>query len=645
MQKFVQGRSAYEPFDNEEASANSAPQKESSTELSNQQTDVEDTPQIAPHSRRPGPYVQRYDDHGCPQNLRSHVLSRRSRRAQNDVLATVGVLLGPDQLVQEPRTPHVQRQRGTPSVEMNRDIDYESDLGDQIYTAYLALDGFSHGRMRCARQRLQTFRFYTGVPLRRILSTEWRSLGSSLFFWGSLPGDLLTFQMFQHTVYDYARLATEDYLARMLPRTRSVRLNRLLIFGDSIIKHCLRVVHWSIVGPFRFHSVLQGLGLRPLWPIFPGLIDFVPSTAGSLLRPIHLPTSLTFKSGIGYLAAVATSPLALLYLSDILHYAIGLKVFTYIRLALPRPDNPDPLSNSCAALRGENVPGHDTVVEAEYAKTVPGLDIIAEGVYARNIPTIQGQAKKDWAAFSNYLKTLTSWWGSFIVRNQTSDSSVSVPRNSRLSGGALVAEMSLGYANYGHEDNLAEHPDDAEVVFLGSVLGPPSSEPASGAACSERDTNPRPSRSGSRDWQANLEGSELGITPPRCQCKPKNLSKPTYRVTGLTTLMAETLATSLSTIVADVLLLPLEALFVRSVALAHLDTAGGAAYSAMGLRNEIYPLGSWFGTGLRGGRPIDYVREMVLCFGVDMLLGFLAWQTTAGAVWWVVKRQFTWGSR
>ena len=39
-------------------------------------------------------YHQRYDGSGYPENPESRALSRQSRRAQNDVLATVGVCVG-----------------------------------------------------------------------------------------------------------------------------------------------------------------------------------------------------------------------------------------------------------------------------------------------------------------------------------------------------------------------------------------------------------------------------------------------------------------------------------------------------------------------------------------------------------------------
>lgn len=45
---------------------------------------------------RPG-YVQQYDRRGHPENLASRALLRQSRRAQNDVLATVGVCVGVDE--------------------------------------------------------------------------------------------------------------------------------------------------------------------------------------------------------------------------------------------------------------------------------------------------------------------------------------------------------------------------------------------------------------------------------------------------------------------------------------------------------------------------------------------------------------------
>ena len=40
--------------------------------------------------------MQQYDSRGYPQNLVSRLLSRQSRRAQNEVLASVGICIGKD---------------------------------------------------------------------------------------------------------------------------------------------------------------------------------------------------------------------------------------------------------------------------------------------------------------------------------------------------------------------------------------------------------------------------------------------------------------------------------------------------------------------------------------------------------------------
>lgn len=51
---------------------------------------------VSPRGSMLGPlaYQQQYDSSGYPENFESRALSRQSRRAQNDVLATVGVCVG-----------------------------------------------------------------------------------------------------------------------------------------------------------------------------------------------------------------------------------------------------------------------------------------------------------------------------------------------------------------------------------------------------------------------------------------------------------------------------------------------------------------------------------------------------------------------
>ncbi|KAI4246576.1 MAG: hypothetical protein L6R40_001939 [Gallowayella cf. fulva] len=260
--------------------------------------------------------------------------------------------------------------------------------------------------------------------------------------------------------------------------------------------------------------------------------------------------------------------------------------------------------------------------------------------------TIRRQAEKNWTDFCKYLESCSSWWGSFINGARGSKSAASDSTCETVAGlreDPPGAGILSSFIDNSHANARVEQAEMTEFALSGGGMASAVSALDFRQAGSQREINPPVSLSGSNEWQANVEGSELIISPPSWKSKLVGPSQATYHVTRLTTLAAGTLTVSLSKMLADILLLPLEALFIRSVALAYLDTADGASYAAMGLRQEIYPLGSWFGTALRGGRAMDYVRKMTLCFGLDMLLGFGAWQVTAGAAWWVGQKFCRWG--
>ncbi|KAL8692972.1 MAG: hypothetical protein Q9224_003849 [Gallowayella concinna] len=302
-----------------------------------------------------------------------------------------------------------------------------------------------------------------------------------------------------------------------------------------------------------------------------------------------------------------------------------------MHLALPNPERPNPdLVIATTDQRG-NVP-----------RPTPATDSMG---FEHGI-TVQSRAHEDWTSFCNYLNSWTAWWGSSIQDAQHSKSIASISALETTAGSGedpSSAWILSRPTDTGHANGSAGRGDFAVSAALEDRSDSLNSATGSPQADSQRGTDPQASQPGSNDWQANIEGSELGITSPRSKNDAQIASTPTYHVTCLSTLMANTLTVSLSTVVADILLLPLEALFVRSVTLAYLDTASGASYAAMGLRNEIYPLGSWFGLGLRGGSALEYARKMALCFGVNMLLRFGVWQLNAGATWWIGRKYYRWG--
>lgn len=102
---------------------------------------------------------------------------------------------------------------------------------------------------------------------------------------------------------------------------------------------------------------------------------------------------------------------------------------------------------------------------------------------------------------------------------------------------------------------------------------------------------------------------------------------PKHRVTALTSHTADALAMHLSTHLADLLFLPLEALFVRSVALGFMSAAATRSPSgpAIGLRNQITPLGRWFGIGISPGGSFQYIKNLVCCGVIEVAVGLGIW--------------------
>lgn len=120
-----------------------------------------------------------------------------------------------------------------------------------------------------------------------------------------------------------------------------------------------------------------------------------------------------------------------------------------------------------------------------------------------------------------------------------------------------------------------------------------------------------------------------------------------HHVTALTSHMADALAMHLSTHIADLLFLPLEASFVRSVALGFLSTAAirSPTSSALGLRSQVIPLGRWFGMGIRPGASFHYIKNLTLCAALEVVAGLGIWQLSTGTAWYIGWKWFGWGKR
>lgn len=118
-----------------------------------------------------------------------------------------------------------------------------------------------------------------------------------------------------------------------------------------------------------------------------------------------------------------------------------------------------------------------------------------------------------------------------------------------------------------------------------------------------------------------------------------------HHVTTLTAHMADTFAMHFSTHIADLLFLPLEALFVRSVALTFLSATPSTALSgqAAGWRCQVFPPRNWLGWGVGPGGLRGYITNMAFCGVFELVVGVGIWQISSGAAWLMGRKWFGWG--
>ncbi|KAL8944581.1 MAG: hypothetical protein Q9216_000384 [Gyalolechia sp. 2 TL-2023] len=568
------------------------------------------------------PYVQQFDDRGHPENLVSRALSRASRRAQNDLLASLGYLTVSDQSIPSTRVP-LKIDNESIGGPLYKETSHDADNGELIAYIYSLTSSLIHYRSTYLRNRLQV-----ESPKRmNTIRAEWANSGPSLLLFGGLAGDFLVRLSAAARPRHLARRSYEDLVLRRVAQVKSTSLRYLLRCSAETIRYwygklrrstarlvtnwtsSFRIYYMTVVATLRFHSILQGLGLKPLQPLLPGITTLVPFTPSSMIQPISMPKNLQIASLMHYLVSLACSPIMLYYALRAAKAVTLWKVSTYLELALPKPDNPDMASIVSALERGDD------------AETVPGLNfrfdrerrlLVGEAGLVREL------AEKDWAACSNGIASMASWCRSIIWKDPSSSISYLSPN--------VPASR----------DRPASASSDQVQQVLEETCGT-NHEPTEGRLFQSPETALQSQHARSSSWQTTLRdlSGELRSLHDH--------SRPTHRVTQLTHFMAGTMAAHLSLVLTNALFLPLESLFVRSVASAYLSTTGGASVSSMWIRDEIYPFGSWFGMGLGGGRAMDYARKMTLCLGTEMALVYGFWQVGVGAVWWLGKSEHRWG--
>ena len=360
----------------------------------------------------------------------------------------------------------------------------------------------------------------------------------------------------------------------------------------------------------------------------------------------------------------------------------------YASAMLPRPDNPDICSIK------------STTPQSSFYDSVTGLESsngLAKG-RGRTNATLLSEVKKDMtAAFDTILELGANVTHRIkdtmrIVRNQIASAKTAIPKsgqegktditeNQLLPISGSPAEGPPRQDSARHIERHEPRPIDAAAPSLSTATPSPASSVSDEENMTlvlEPSTNvvQITTRTGSTDTlHMNVEFAPVAGVPvytssfsasPRPAVVETVLvqevdgsehyskaliytdskAEPHHRVTALTTYAADCLGQHLAWHMSDLICLPLEALYVRSVALAFLAASGSSPLAQRLGTADVYPRGNWFGLGLRasGWRGVgDYMGKIVLCLGIEMVVQLGVWQIGTGIAWWAGKKWFRWG--
>ena len=116
-------------------------------------------------------------------------------------------------------------------------------------------------------------------------------------------------------------------------------------------------------------------------------------------------------------------------------------------------------------------------------------------------------------------------------------------------------------------------------------------------------------------------------------------------MTALTLHSSNALSGHFAVVLASLIGMPLESIFLRSLSRSFIASRTPVSGSSW-LNRQIYPLNTWFSLGLRpsGWRGVlDYGSKVLLCMGLDIVIGLEVWRIGGNAAWWAGRNWFGWG--
>ncbi|KAL4921280.1 hypothetical protein BDW62DRAFT_208609 [Aspergillus aurantiobrunneus] len=271
-------------------------------------------------------YVQHYDERGHPVNPESKSFGRELRRAKNDILSTMGIVVSED----------ANRERN--EQQKVDAIVAENDYGLVMVTLDQISVFLGSWWTTSLTGRIQTFKNHAHVPLTKIITYERASLGLFGFYFAGIPAWAMStcISICRHHPLERLVSTIQNYFPNNNTASKLVRASFTIL--HSATRGALLVLAMQTY----MYSLLQSLHLIPPTSM-PGIGYFMPlGEFTSMLLPSS-PPDLTFRSLSVFVLNILKSP-SLFYIYVYLRPVIEVRLYRLIRRRLPKPSLTDDLS-------------------------------------------------------------------------------------------------------------------------------------------------------------------------------------------------------------------------------------------------------------------------------------------------------------
>ncbi|PSN64909.1 hypothetical protein BS50DRAFT_497172 [Corynespora cassiicola Philippines] len=318
LTKIALGRSAFEP-------SQTITQSSEYQQVYSSQREVPEALRDSSVNR----YIQLYDERGNPINPGAHEHGRRFREAQNDVLASIGVV--------ERRRSHVDGLPGSYQKRLER-IEDENFEGIKIGHASDLVTDACTWWVGSIRNRVLTFRYENAMPFANIVAAE-RQRSEKALFYAGFASHLVNNHSFMSIVYLVEFFRPIDHLLHATRATQKTR--RFCRRWRNTARRCLELSLKLILYPITYHTDLRTLGLIPARPLLSSWRALIPFSAWSPVFPLSLHPTPSAATTTDLFKTLVNSPLLFLCLEYIVERWVTDVVSDIIEASIVQPDNPD----------------------------------------------------------------------------------------------------------------------------------------------------------------------------------------------------------------------------------------------------------------------------------------------------------------